>query len=120
MCGDEVAHAKPDPEIYRRALALSGDIPEEVVVIEDSPHGVQAARLAGIRTIGLAQKNDAKKLLVAGADATVRLWDPLTGDERGRFKEHDAPITCVATSGSGQLMVTGGNDHCVRLWSASD
>lgn len=71
MCGDEVAHAKPDPEIYRRALALSGDIPEEVVVIEDSPHGVQAARLAGIRTIGLAQENDAKNLLVAGADATV-------------------------------------------------
>lgn len=71
MCGDEVAHAKPNPEIYRRALALSRDIPEEVVAVEDSPHGVQAATRAGIRTIGLLQENDSQKLLLAGADMTA-------------------------------------------------
>lgn len=69
--GDQVAHAKPDPEIYLKAVSLSGEIPEDIIAVEDSAHGVRAATLAGIRTIGFSSTKDAQKLLLVGADTTV-------------------------------------------------
>ncbi|MFC9659115.1 HAD family hydrolase [Nocardia sp. NPDC127606] len=47
VCGDEVAHGKPDPAIYRRAAELLGVDPGDCVAIEDSPTGSLAAQGAG-------------------------------------------------------------------------
>ena len=69
--GDEVAAAKPDPDLYIRAIELSGDIPEEIVVVEDSVQGVAAATHAGVRTIGLASAATTVALCAAGADEVV-------------------------------------------------
>jgi len=51
--GDDVAHGKPAPDIFRRCAELLGARPERCVVIEDSPTGVLAARRAGMAAIGL-------------------------------------------------------------------
>jgi HAD superfamily hydrolase (TIGR01509 family) len=48
VTGDDLDAAKPDPEPYRRALALSGLRPEECLAIEDSARGLAAAKAAGI------------------------------------------------------------------------
>lgn len=45
---DDVAHAKPDPELYQAVLDEFDLQPEEALVFEDSPNGILAARLAGI------------------------------------------------------------------------
>ena len=51
VCGEDVAAKKPDPEVYRRALAAL-DLPSvETVAIEDSPGGVAAARAAQVPVI---------------------------------------------------------------------
>lgn len=47
--GDEVEHPKPDPEPYQRAMALLGLDAPSCVVVEDSDHGIAAARAAGVR-----------------------------------------------------------------------
>ncbi|MEU4320331.1 HAD family phosphatase [Nocardia fluminea] len=47
VCGDEVAHGKPDPAIYRRAAQLLGVDPGDCVAIEDSPTGSLAAQGSG-------------------------------------------------------------------------
>ncbi len=47
LAGDEVIHAKPDPEPYQRAAALLGVDPRCCVVFEDSAAGVQSALAAG-------------------------------------------------------------------------
>ncbi|WP_373281130.1 HAD family hydrolase [Nocardia araoensis] len=47
VCGDEVAHGKPEPDVYLRAAALLGLDPEHCVAIEDSPTGARAAQAAG-------------------------------------------------------------------------
>lgn len=47
-CGDEVAHRKPDPELYLTALDVLGVAAHEAIVLEDSPNGVTAAQRAGI------------------------------------------------------------------------
>jgi HAD superfamily hydrolase (TIGR01509 family) len=48
MGGDDVQLTKPDPELYLRALAGLDLRPEEVLVFEDSPNGVWAAKFAGL------------------------------------------------------------------------
>lgn len=41
VCGDEVAHGKPEPEIFIKAAKQLGVAPEECLVIEDAPSGIQ-------------------------------------------------------------------------------
>jgi HAD superfamily hydrolase (TIGR01509 family) len=47
VSNEDVTHPKPDPEIYQNAIARLGCCPEESVIVEDAPHGVEAARRAG-------------------------------------------------------------------------
>lgn len=51
VCGEDVARKKPDPEVYRLALAQLELAAGEVVAIEDSPDGTLAARRAGIPVV---------------------------------------------------------------------
>lgn len=52
---DDVERGKPDPEGYRRALALldGGIAAEEVVALEDTEAGVAAAKGAGMRCVAV-------------------------------------------------------------------
>lgn len=54
LAGDEVTHPKPASDVYVAAAARLAVAPAEVVVIEDSPTGARAARLAGCRVLGVA------------------------------------------------------------------
>ncbi|MEM6801546.1 MAG: HAD family phosphatase [Bacteroidota bacterium] len=51
---EHVAHPKPHPDVYLHALASRNLSPQEVLVIEDSLTGVQAATSAGCKVIGFA------------------------------------------------------------------
>lgn len=50
---DDVAHGKPDPEIYLLVANALGFAPAEHLVIEDSVSGVQSAALAGMHVIAM-------------------------------------------------------------------
>jgi HAD superfamily hydrolase (TIGR01509 family) len=52
-CGDEVHRAKPDPCVYQLALDRLGLPPSRAVAVEDSAHGVAAAKAAGLRCIAI-------------------------------------------------------------------
>lgn len=52
--GDEVNNPKPHPEVYLRALELTGLSPNEVIAFEDSQAGLEAARSAGISVMRIA------------------------------------------------------------------
>jgi beta-phosphoglucomutase family hydrolase len=51
--GHQVQHPKPHPEIYLRAAALLSVPPRNCIVFEDSFSGVEAARAAGARIVGV-------------------------------------------------------------------
>lgn len=51
--GGQVSRPKPDPEIYLRAAQLLGVAAGDAVVFEDSMAGVEAARAAKTRVVGL-------------------------------------------------------------------
>ena len=62
---DEIARGKPDPEGYLTAAARLGVEPAGCVVIEDAPAGLEAARAAGMRSIGIAGTYGAEALGMA-------------------------------------------------------
>lgn len=49
--GDEVENAKPNPEIFLRAMSALGGTSENTVVLEDSHNGIRAANAANIPAI---------------------------------------------------------------------
>lgn len=50
----QVAHGKPAPDLFLFAAASMGVDPARCVVVEDSRYGVEAARAAGMRSVGFA------------------------------------------------------------------
>src|SRR5439155_12456407 len=51
MTCEDVVCGKPDPEIYRKTAGRFGHDPADMIVLEDSPNGLRAARAAGARCV---------------------------------------------------------------------
>ncbi|NVK00404.1 MAG: HAD family phosphatase [Oceanospirillaceae bacterium] len=47
LSNEDVVVGKPNPAIYIKAIERLGLAPSEVVIVEDNPHGIAAARSAG-------------------------------------------------------------------------
>lgn len=74
---EEVERNKPDPEIFIVTATKLNLSPGECLVFEDSMAGVKAAKLAGMRVVGVARdKNHAKKLKMA--DMVIEDYDEVT------------------------------------------
>jgi HAD superfamily hydrolase (TIGR01509 family) len=54
ISNEDVALPKPDPAIYQLALSRMELRPEEAVIVEDAPHGVEAARKSGAHVLEVA------------------------------------------------------------------
>lgn len=55
VAGDDITGpSKPEPAIYEHAVSLLETEPEKAVTVEDSEHGVTAAKEAGLYCIGYA------------------------------------------------------------------
>ena len=77
VSGHEVAAFKPDPAVYLRTMELLGVTPEECLVVEDSPLGIEAGRRAGCRTLALRPR-EGVSLDQSKADRIIdSLWDLL-------------------------------------------
>jgi HAD superfamily hydrolase (TIGR01509 family) len=90
-CGDEVARPKPDPGVFLLALERLGLPADRAIAVEDSPHGVAAARAAGMRCVAIpnphanpARFAQADLLLTsaaqAGLDEVLRFLTSARGD----------------------------------------
>ena len=67
---------KPKPDVYLHGLKEMGGKPERTLVVEDSVHGIHAARAAGLRVIGFTggahtYSTHADKLTDAGAETVI-------------------------------------------------
>jgi beta-phosphoglucomutase len=50
---EDVTAGKPDPQVFMKAAERLGVPPGRCVVVEDAPAGIEAARRAGMRSIGV-------------------------------------------------------------------
>jgi beta-phosphoglucomutase-like phosphatase (HAD superfamily) len=82
LAGDVVAHKKPAPDIYLLALERLGVPASEVLVVEDSRNGLEAARDAGLRCVmtlnGYTEEDDTSEAMLVVSS----LGDP--GGEKTR------------------------------------
>ena len=53
VSGHEVSAFKPDPAVYLRTMELLGVDPQECLVVEDSPLGIEAGLRSGARVLAL-------------------------------------------------------------------
>ena len=51
LSSDDVAHQKPDSEIYTKAIKAFNLIPSEVLIVEDNENGVKAAKGSGANVL---------------------------------------------------------------------
>ena len=71
VTADDVRFGKPNPEVYLESARRLGARPATCVVFEDSLVGVQAARSAGMRAIGVSTAHTAAELEQTGAETTI-------------------------------------------------
>ena len=81
-CRDDVANAKPEPDLYLAVLECLGVRASEAIAIEDSPNGVLAAKRAGLRCVAVpnsitARLDLAQADLLLGSLADVTLAEML-------------------------------------------
>jgi len=82
VTSDDVINGKPDPEPYLKGATLLGYEPAKCVVLEDAPAGIQAAKSAGMKVIGMASTYLPSQLGAADAiiDGFQRLSLQVDGD----------------------------------------
>jgi beta-phosphoglucomutase len=76
---EDVQAGKPDPEVFLVAAARLGVLPVRCVVVEDAAAGIEAARRAGMRSVGVGGGAG------TGADVTVASLADLPPDTLDRL-----------------------------------
>lgn len=69
---EDVTRGKPDPQVYLVAAARLEVAPDRAIVIEDAPAGLEGARRAGMRCVGVLSSHPH-----LDADVVVRTLDQL-------------------------------------------
>lgn len=74
VSAEDVHHGKPDPEVYLIAASRLGAPPARSIVVEDAAAGVEGARRAGMRSIGISRNG--KHLPADIVVRSLELLDP--------------------------------------------
>ncbi len=75
VCAEDVRNGKPDPEPFLIAASRIGIAPERCIVVEDAAPGLEGARRAGMRSIGVGPSS-----ALLQADLVVPSLDALPAD----------------------------------------
>lgn len=67
VTADDVAAGKPAPEVYERTAAALGITPEDGIVIEDTPAGIQAAQAAKMQVVAVRTTYGQRDVAIADA-----------------------------------------------------
>lgn len=78
VTAEDVRRGKPDPEAYLLAARRLGVSPEQCVVVEDAPAGIDAAKAAGMRVIAVATTHDPGDLRTADVVAPAIAYVEVT------------------------------------------
>jgi HAD superfamily hydrolase (TIGR01509 family) len=71
-CAEDVMHGKPNPEVFIKAAHIIKKTPSSCVVLEDSTHGILAAKACGMKALGLSTTRKKEELIKSGADYVVK------------------------------------------------
>jgi HAD superfamily hydrolase (TIGR01509 family) len=81
VSSEEVAHGKPEPDVYLEAARRLAIEPRDCAAVEDSHGGIRSAKAAGMRVVAIPNPTyppDDEALALA--DVTLRSLDDLTAE----------------------------------------
>jgi beta-phosphoglucomutase len=87
VSAEDVREGKPAPDVFLAAAAKVGVPPDRCVVVEDAPAGIEAARRAGMRSIGIRAAEAAAPDIAAASLADLpddAFEAALAGEPAGR------------------------------------
>lgn len=84
VSGEEVAHSKPEPDVFLEAAAQLGVAASDSIIIEDTKNGSLAARRAGAYVIGF-ENPDYPAQDLSNADIVVTDYEMLTIEKIDQF-----------------------------------
>ena len=61
ISNEDVKNSKPHPEMYWNAMSIFSFNPEEILIVEDSPHGLLAAQRSGAKVLRVKSPEDLTK-----------------------------------------------------------
>ncbi len=79
--GDEGLPGKPEPAIFLEAARRLGVAPEQCIVFEDAPFGIEAARRAGMRAVAVCTTHSPAELAGPHVLASVRDYHELMNQQ---------------------------------------
>ena len=97
ISGMDLKHSKPAPDIFLKAASSLGVNPRECLVIEDSTHGIAAAKAADMTCIGFYNPNSGNQDL-SKADIIIEGFDEINTAFLNEVYQHahNEPVT-IAT-----------------------
>ncbi|MBL8659959.1 MAG: HAD-IA family hydrolase [Rhodospirillales bacterium] len=78
VCGRDLKHGKPHPEIFLLAAEALAVPPQRCVVVEDAAAGIAAAKAGGMLGLGIARFDDEDLLAAEKADLVVTSLDDVS------------------------------------------
>ncbi|MCP3694697.1 MAG: WD40 repeat domain-containing protein, partial [Planctomycetaceae bacterium] len=84
----------------------------------DSPKQSSRLTLTGHHdpVLDVAFSPDAQHLASAGMDHLIKIWDPISGQERSSLQGHTQAVTSVRFTTDNQSVLSAGHDRSIRLW----
>ena len=82
ISNEDVKNSKPHPEMYWKAISMMGCLPEETLIVEDSPHGLLAAsrskshilRVKNPKEVTITNIENKLKEINMGEQQTIPAW----------------------------------------------
>ena len=102
-----------------RRAAVAGRIYHGIVVVDLAEHRQIAALMDARPVTGLAISPDGERLVSAGFDGVLKVWNVDRGEQERSLKAFLDPVWGMAFSRDGRSFAAGGNNRTVRIWNAA-
>ena len=100
-------------ENFDRNIVKVWDIRRKNIIFEFKGHQLFSSG----RIHALAFSLDNEKLISAGNDETIFIWDVVSGGEFGKIHGHSSSIKALATSPNGNFIASGDGQGIIKIWN---